>query len=34
MCRDDETELLQLGTKDVMGPEIMNTVNEIEPLGK
>ena len=33
LCKDDNTDLLQLDTKDIMDPGIVKTVNDIEELG-
>ena len=34
LCEGDDTDLIQLDTRDVMGEDIVKTVNEIEHLGK
>ena len=34
LCEGDDTDFIQLDTRDVMGDDIVKTVNEIEHLGK
>ena len=34
LCEGDDTDLIQLDTRDVMGDDVVKTVNQIEDLGK